>query len=170
MRKQPVSMNAAEKLLRLKEIDAVLLRCPPEGQEQMPIDERAKLAGEWQAILASVTLPPLHLMGEWRAQPWAEAFAAQFPSVAADDVYPWFANSINAGSVAAYAEGRQAAAAEAEHAHAALLKQLGDTLETIKDGVAAGVIRCSHQLTNLETGQARPLGEYVAAALQLLGR
>jgi hypothetical protein len=170
MRKPLFEMNAAEKLLRLVEIDAALLRCPPEGEPQMPIDERARLAGEWAAILKSVTSPPLHLMGEWRAGPWAEAFAAQFPSVRAEDVFAWFANAINAGTRTAYEEGEAAATQRELDYRATVFKQVGDTLETIRDGIAAGVIVCKYQLTNLETGKARPLGEYVAEALQSLGR
>jgi len=176
--RNPHEMTAAEKLLRIKELCASVRSCADAANNlDTPVEHRdnaydAAIAAntELEAILASVTSPPLHLMTEWRAPIWAQAFAAQFPSVRADDALAWFANAINAGTRTAYEEGDAAGYARAAQDSAAVMKQLADTLETVKDGVAAGVIRCNSQLTNLETGKARPLGEYVAEALQLVGR
>lgn len=167
MLKQPSAMNAAEKLMRLAELQrAERMLLPHESSD----GERQRIAAERAAIMAAVHLPPLHLMGEWRAGPWSASFAAQFPGVDADDVLPWFANAINAGARTAYEEGEAAATQRELEYRDKLLKTVIDTLETIRDGVQGNVIRCNQLLTNLETGKARSLGEYVAEALQSLGR
>lgn len=167
MLKQPSAMNAAEKLLRLAELErAERLLLPHESSDR----ERVRIAAERTAIIAAVPLPPLHLMGEWRAGPWSAAFAAQFPSVDADDVLAWFANAINAGSATAYAEGVDAGTAKTKADADAIMTKLVEALETVRDGIQQGVIKCSALMTNLETGKARNLGEYVAEALQSVGR
>lgn len=174
MLKQPSAMNAAEKLMRLAELErAERLLLPTEASQS----ERVRIAAERAAIIAAVPLPPLHLMGEWRAGPWSAAFAAQFPSVDADDVLAWFANAINAGTRTAYEEGeqagmqrRQAHEAEKLQALAQQCDKLAGALETIRTAIQDGHVRSGVNLTNLETGKSRSLGEYVAEALQAAGR
>lgn len=176
--KQPAEMSAAEKLLRLRELVEATrtnvgisndLTHSPEVRAEANAAARVALA-EHDLIISTVHLPPLELMGDYRADRWAQAFAAQFPTVRADDVYAWFANAINSNAQNCYNEGNVDGYAKGAQDSAAVLAKLGEILSTIKEGIAAGQIVCRSTLMNLETRKARSFEEYIAEGLQLVGR
>lgn len=150
-------LTAAQKLGRLKQIDARLQRRDPSTLQQNA-DLLDALEVERAAILASVGLPPLELMGNPWGEAWALAFAETFPGFDHDTLLTWFQNACAAGAMRGYEEGQAAGVNE----------RLRETLETILASVRSGGIRCSLSFSR-DGGPPRNLGEFIADALEAAG-
>lgn len=143
-----------EKLVRLKKLSETI-RNP-----RTPISEGEAAEREYRAILASVALPPLEMIGVSDSKAWAAAFTLAFPQFDTETAEHWFANAILAGADdgmrEGHAQGKQYAAAP-----------LVDLLRNIRDGLGKGIIRSNR----LKVGDAEPkaLEEIITETLTAAG-
>lgn len=154
-----MELTAAQKLGRLKQI-GVALRALGMSKNPIPaaLELAAKHEAERAAILASVGLPPLELMGNPWGEAWALAFAETFPGFDHDTLLTWFQNACAAGAMRGYEEGQAAGVNE----------RLRETLETLLGSFRVGSIRCNLQFSR-DGGKAEHMGEFIEQALAAAG-
>lgn len=136
--------TAVQKLGRLKQIQNLMLT----GRQA---DYPTYLA-EQRAILQSVGLPPLELIGNPWGLDWAAAFGEAFPGFDAETLQTWFQNACAAGAKKGYEEAQMADKAG-----------LVQAVETVLAGVRAGRIKQSGGL--VVDGEELTLEQYLERAL-----